>query len=121
MVPTTPYDAVWYGVTQWMGVTDEDELDEVLPNRHSFGDTLFDSETLFGTLTSPSPTISPAPSTTVAPPSNEPTASSNSPTAGDVGIIEIDWQAQPYAPLTVSVGDTVRFNWSGFHNGTSCE
>ena len=117
MLPTTPYDAVWYGVAQWMGVTDGNELDIVLPNRHSFGDTLFDSDILFGTFTSPSPTISHAPSTTAAPPSNEPSSSSDMPTAVNLGLIELDWKAQSYEPMTVSVGDTVKFNWSGMHNG----
>ena len=100
-----------------MGVTDGNELDIVLPNRHSFGDTLFDSDILFDTFTSPSPTISHAPSITDASPTNEPSSSSNMPTAVNLGLIELDWKAQSYEPMTVSVGDTVKFNWSGMHNG----
>ena len=36
MVPTLPYDAMWNGVAQWMGVTDEARLDYMLPHRKSF-------------------------------------------------------------------------------------
>jgi uncharacterized protein (DUF1501 family) len=36
MVPTLPYDAMWNGVAQWMGVTDEPRLDYMLPQRKNF-------------------------------------------------------------------------------------
>ena len=36
MVPTLPYDAMWNGVAQWMGVKDEARLDYMLPHRKSF-------------------------------------------------------------------------------------
>lgn len=36
MVPTTPFDAMWNGVAQWMGVSDEQSLDSLLPDRKNF-------------------------------------------------------------------------------------
>lgn len=48
-IPTTSWDAVWNGIGQWMGLHDEDELNEAIPNRNSF-DTcteLFTDKDLF--------------------------------------------------------------------------
>ena len=48
-IPTTSWDAVWNGIGQWMGLHDEDELNEAIPNRGSF-DTcteLFSDKDLF--------------------------------------------------------------------------
>jgi len=36
VVPSQPYEAMWNGVAQWMGVTDEARLDYMLPQRKSF-------------------------------------------------------------------------------------
>ena len=36
MIPTTPWESVWTGIAQWLGVRDESDLDLVLPNRNSF-------------------------------------------------------------------------------------
>jgi uncharacterized protein (DUF1501 family)/uncharacterized protein (DUF1800 family) len=48
MVPTTPWDAMWNGVAQWMGVSSEEDLDEILPMRKNFdSEILFDEATLF--------------------------------------------------------------------------
>ena len=49
MIPTTPWDAIWKGVIQWMGVEDAD-LDVCLPNANSTVDApfrLFDRDDLF--------------------------------------------------------------------------
>jgi cullin-associated NEDD8-dissociated protein 1 len=35
MIPSTPWEAVWYGLAQWLGVDDE-KLPEVLPNMANF-------------------------------------------------------------------------------------
>jgi uncharacterized protein (DUF1501 family) len=35
LLPTTPWDSIFNGIAQWMGV-DQDELDEILPNRRNF-------------------------------------------------------------------------------------
>ncbi len=36
LIPTLPFEAPWNAVIQWLGVTSDDELDTVLPNRKSF-------------------------------------------------------------------------------------
>ena len=48
-IPTTPWDALFYGLTQWMGITDQDEIDHVLPNSQNFGCKLFTDYDLFNT------------------------------------------------------------------------
>jgi uncharacterized protein (DUF1501 family)/uncharacterized protein (DUF1800 family) len=35
MVPTTPWDSVWHGISQWMGINDEETLQKVIPGRQS--------------------------------------------------------------------------------------
>ena len=46
-VPTTPWEGMWYGVSQWFGV-DEDRLLTVVPNAANFGDdALFSAAELF--------------------------------------------------------------------------
>jgi uncharacterized protein (DUF1501 family) len=43
LFPTTSLDAMWHGVTQWMGV-EQARMDEVLPNRGNFSaDSMFTS------------------------------------------------------------------------------
>lgn len=37
-IPTTPWDAVWNGIANWLGIYDTAELDWALPNRVSFPD-----------------------------------------------------------------------------------
>lgn len=47
LIPSTPFDAIWQGVSEWLGLTPE-EIDTVLPNRHSFDpSTMFDKDDLF--------------------------------------------------------------------------
>ena len=36
MIPTVPFDSVWNGISQWMGVQGDDDLNFVLPNRINF-------------------------------------------------------------------------------------
>ena len=45
-IPTTPFDAMWYGVSQWMGITNE-QIDYVLPNAKSFGCRLYSDSDLY--------------------------------------------------------------------------
>jgi len=71
VIPTTPWEAVWNGVSQWLGVTNPSDLDEVLPNRNSFSN-LFSRATIYGGSTPPppptrSPTRPPTRSPTRAP------------------------------------------------------
>ena len=46
-IPTTPLDSVWNSIAKWMGVTSEDDLNMVVPNRNSFSD-LWDINVLYG-------------------------------------------------------------------------
>jgi len=34
---TLPWEAIWNGVSQWMGVEDDELLDQILPNRNNCG------------------------------------------------------------------------------------
>lgn len=46
-IPTTPWDAVWNGVSNWMGIQDDDDLDWILPNRQAFNkctDLFYDTD-----------------------------------------------------------------------------
>jgi len=47
VVPTTSWEAIWNGIAQWMGVTDDAQLDEILPLRKNFFPDLFTKEELF--------------------------------------------------------------------------
>jgi hypothetical protein len=47
MVPTISWDSIFNGIANWMGVTDNDKLDSVLPNRNRFNN-LFTAGDLFG-------------------------------------------------------------------------
>ena len=46
LIPTTSWDAIYNAVAQWAGVTDETDLDKVLPNRNKFS-TLYTRDDLF--------------------------------------------------------------------------
>ena len=48
LIPSTPWEGMWYGIAQWFGV-DEDRMLEVVPNAANFveGSTLFTKEQLF--------------------------------------------------------------------------
>ncbi len=47
LIPTMPWEAPWNAVLGWMGVTDEISLNNVLPNRNSFTDVLFQKRDVF--------------------------------------------------------------------------
>jgi len=49
LIPTTSWDALFYALTQWMGITDQDDIDYVLPNNQNFGCNLFTDYDLFNT------------------------------------------------------------------------
>ena len=36
IIPTTPWEAIWQALAQWLGVTDADTIAELLPNRGNF-------------------------------------------------------------------------------------
>jgi hypothetical protein len=47
LLPCSSWDSLWNGVAQWFGVTEEDDLNYVLPNRDNFGCRLFSEEDLY--------------------------------------------------------------------------
>ena len=53
MMPTTPIDAVWNGIAEWVGVPEID-IDSVLPNRKKFPDLFKRSDMFKDTITSTS-------------------------------------------------------------------
>jgi cullin-associated NEDD8-dissociated protein 1 len=46
IIPAIPWDSVFNGIANWMGVSDNDKLDSVLPNRNRFNN-LFSADDLF--------------------------------------------------------------------------
>jgi uncharacterized protein (DUF1501 family) len=50
VIPTLPWEAMWYGIAQWMGV-EPSQMAEVLPNAGNFvpGVTLLNPTQLFDT------------------------------------------------------------------------
>jgi len=46
-IPSISWEAIWNGVSQWMGVEDDALLDQILPNRNNCGSALFTKEDLF--------------------------------------------------------------------------
>jgi uncharacterized protein (DUF1501 family) len=47
LLPTRSWDSVWYGIAQWFGITDLQELNRVLPNSRNFGCDLYNDSDLF--------------------------------------------------------------------------
>jgi len=37
IIPTLPWESVWYGLAQWFGVEEGAQMDYVLPNLKNFG------------------------------------------------------------------------------------
>ena len=71
-IPTTPWDAVWNGISRWLGINNSADLDEVIPNRGTFMN-LFGKEELFKTWPSQSPSEGP-PSAPTRGPSGSPSS-----------------------------------------------
>ena len=44
-IPTTSWDSIYNAVAEWLGITDSEDLDKVLPNRDKFD--LFTSSDIF--------------------------------------------------------------------------
>ena len=50
MIPTHPWDSMWYGTAQWFGVNSEADMNKVLPMHKNFpASLLYDSSELFQT------------------------------------------------------------------------
>jgi len=47
LIPTTSWDMMWNGISQWFGITSEEDLNYVLPNRENFGCRLFTDQLLY--------------------------------------------------------------------------
>ena len=47
VMPTTSWDALFYALSQWMGITVQDQINYVLPNSRNFGCNLFTDYDLF--------------------------------------------------------------------------
>jgi hypothetical protein len=47
VMPTTSWDALFYGLTQWMGIFAQADIDHVLPNSQNFGCNLYTDSDLF--------------------------------------------------------------------------
>jgi len=47
LIPTTSWDMMWNGISQWFGITSDEGLNYVLPNRENFGCRLFTDQTLY--------------------------------------------------------------------------
>jgi uncharacterized protein (DUF1501 family) len=51
VIPSTPWEALWNGVAEWLGVYSENDLATILPNRGPFEDKLIKGIDLFHTVT----------------------------------------------------------------------
>merc|ERR1712150_292863 len=50
-IPTTCWEAIWNGISEWMGVENKAALDRILPNRHNCGGReLFTQKELFSNV-----------------------------------------------------------------------
>ena len=47
VIPTTSWDSIMNGVAQWLGVNNDADLNDVLPNRENFMNGLFQESDLF--------------------------------------------------------------------------
>jgi len=75
VIPSTPWEALWNGVAEWLGLDTDNDLETVLPNRAPFEDVLFRGIDLFhSTFGSEFPSMSSAPSMS-SPPSQIPSVS----------------------------------------------
>lgn len=46
-IPTTPNEAMWYGIAQWFGLKSDSALSYVLPNVNNFGCRLYSEIDLY--------------------------------------------------------------------------
>lgn len=89
----------WNGIAQWLGITSEDELDFILPNRGMFGN-LFSSQDLFKSVSNP-------PNPPSGPPGPSPPSTSPPPPGGEpvLTIVGDDWVPESAFPLGMCEGD----------------
>ena len=115
LIPTTPFESIWNEVAQWFGVTRSDDLNYVLPNRHSF--EMFGQNSFYDDTTTSRPTMSSSPTISILPTISP--SMSNLPTFDNFYGLDFEWfiPGEIFQPQTVIMGDSVRFNWSGTHDG----
>lgn len=111
LLPTTPFESIWNGIAQWFGITNNSDLDEVLPNRATFGDALFSAETMYGLVTTSAPTTSRAPTATTPSPTPA-TPTTSAPTSSN----NFDWFINDFGTIDVELGSSVRFVWDTNQN-----
>ena len=111
VLPTTPFESIWNGIAQWFGITNNSDLDEVLPNRATFGDALYSAETMYGLVTTSAPTTSRAPTATTPSPTPA-TPTTSAPTSSN----NFDWFINNFGTIDVELGSSVRFVWDTNQN-----
>lgn len=111
LLPTTPFESIWNGIAQWFGITNNSDLDEVLPNRATFGDALFTAETMYGLVTTSAPTTSSVPTATTPSPTPA-TPTTSAPTSSN----NFDWFINDFGTIDVELGSSVRFVWDTNQN-----
>lgn len=47
LIPSRPWESLYYGLAQWFGITDLDDINYVVPNNNNFGCLLFTDKDLF--------------------------------------------------------------------------
>jgi uncharacterized protein (DUF1501 family) len=50
MIPTYPWDAMWHGTAEWLGIAPGEEMDKVLPMHKNFPDKTYPAAELYGDL-----------------------------------------------------------------------
>jgi len=46
-IPTTPNEAMWFGISQWFGLESDFALNYALPNMNNFGCRLYSASDLY--------------------------------------------------------------------------
>ncbi len=58
VIPSTPWEALWNGVAEWLGLYSDNDLATILPNRGPFEDVLLKGIDLFhSVMGSESPSV----------------------------------------------------------------
>jgi hypothetical protein len=47
VIPSSPFEALWNGIAEWFGITNENDLKSILPNRQPFENMLYSGNDLF--------------------------------------------------------------------------
>lgn len=111
-IPTTPWDSVWNGVAQWLGVTSEADLDFILPNRGKFP-AMFSGSDLFTDVSNPTnPPNPPGPTPTNPPPS--PSTPSPTPSSTTSSLSHYEAEDQTLSGGTKAGSSNEGFTGTGY-------